>query len=501
MKKQRVFLTGAGGTMGGAALEEFIKPEQKKRFELVLLDLPTKKNIKKLNPIADKHGVEIIWGDLTNYEDVLKGVINADFVLHAAAFIPPAADHFPDKAMEINIGAARNIVKAIKAQPDPDSIKLVNIGTVAETGDRTPPIHVGRTGDPIMPSVFDMYAVSKVEAERIIAESGLKYWVSLRQTFILTPKAAPNPIMFHAPLNTCFEACSIENAGLVLLNVTDPDLPDDFWRRFYNIGDGPLSRFTYAEFMKKTSEISGFDYKNVYQRNWFSIQNFHCQYFEDSWVLNEYLDHQKTGLEDFYKIMENQTSLLQRWFTKLMPDKFLKERVFVPFASATPDATQYWIKNNNALRVAAFFGSHEAHAAIGDWDELPPTPDGSHFQRLDHGYDEEKPESDLTIKDMQIAAEFRGGKCLSPSMKTGDLYGKLSWECGFGHAFEATPNIVLKGGHWCPDCAPPAWNYDEQAKVSPFIAQSWYAHHSPDENNYYPEDCVYDLQEKLKVNK
>ena len=30
--------------------------------------------------------------------------------------------------------------------------------------------------------MFDYYAVSKIAAERYVIESGLKYWVSLRQT-------------------------------------------------------------------------------------------------------------------------------------------------------------------------------------------------------------------------------------------------------------------------------------------------------------------------------
>ena len=97
---------------------------------------------------------------------------------------------------------------------------------------------------------------------------------------------------------------------------------------------------------------------------------------------------------------------------------------------------------------------------------------------------------------MKIAGEFRGGRCLSTFMKTGDVFSKLDWQCAFDHSFEASPNLVLKGGHFCPDCAPPAWNYDAQAKLNPFIAQAWYTHHSPDENNYYPEDCIYDLQKE-----
>ena len=246
-----VLLTGAGGNMGGSALDQFVTPEQKQRINLTLLDLPTEANRKKLQPYADKHGVRILWGDLTNYRDVLEAVSGMDYILHAAAVIPPLADHQPELAMQVNVGAARHIVRAIKAQPDPDTVRLVNIGTVAQTGDRLPPIHVGRIGDPILPSAYDYYACSKIEAERIVAESGLKHWVSLRQTFILAFYLDHMPIMFHQPLNTCFEAIGLTDAGRVLVNATREDLPPDFWRRFYNIGGGPKARGIYMDFIRR----------------------------------------------------------------------------------------------------------------------------------------------------------------------------------------------------------------------------------------------------------
>ena len=92
-----------------------------------------------------------------------------------------------------------HLIRAIKAQPHPDDIRLISIGTVAQTGDRMPPIHWGQVGDPIKPSVHDYYAVSKIAAERLLIESGLKYWVSLRQTGILSEKMAKikDPIIFH----------------------------------------------------------------------------------------------------------------------------------------------------------------------------------------------------------------------------------------------------------------------------------------------------------------
>jgi len=54
---------------------------------------------------------------------------------------------------------------------------------------------------------------------------------------------------------------------------------------------------------------------------------------------------------------------------------------------------------------------------------------------------------------------------------------------------------VLKGGHWCPECAPPGWRYDEEARRNPFFAQVWYPNHGREENNVYPADCWKDVLE------
>ena len=147
--------------MGGSALRHLL---ERGTCDIVTLARPSEKNREAMKGYAGEPALEIVWGDLTEYQDVLECVTRADIVLHPAAFIAPAADHDPETAWKINLGSAEHIVKAIKAQRNPDAIKLVNIGTVAETGDRLPPIHLGRTGDPLKPSIFDMYACSKIAA-------------------------------------------------------------------------------------------------------------------------------------------------------------------------------------------------------------------------------------------------------------------------------------------------------------------------------------------------
>ena len=139
MAKKTVFLTGSSGTMGWAGFKELYA--KKDQFNIVVLNRGSQKNKDKFKAYENDPSVKLVWGDLTNYEDVLECVTGSDFVLHVGGMVSPAADYYPVKTQKTNVTAAQNIVNAVKAQPNADDIKVVYIGTVAETGDRNMPIH------------------------------------------------------------------------------------------------------------------------------------------------------------------------------------------------------------------------------------------------------------------------------------------------------------------------------------------------------------------------
>lgn len=57
---------------------------------------------------------------------------------------------------------------------------------------------------------------------------------------------------------------------------------------------------------------------------------------------------------------------------------------------------------------------------------------------------------ELSIEDMQLKAEERGGVCLSQEYDSQRDY--LQWRCGIGHEWEAQAGSVYAGS-WCPDCS------------------------------------------------
>jgi len=486
--KKTVFLTGSTGNMGWRGFLELYK--KKDRFNIVVLNRDSEKNREKFKDYMDDPAVRVVWGDLMNYDDVLKCVTGADYVLHVGGMVSPMADYYPKKTVKTNTTAAKNIVDAVKAQPDPDAVKVVYIGTVAQTGDRNDPIHWGRCGDPIKISVYDHYAISKTLAEQYFAESGLKYWVSLRQSGILYAGILKNydPIMFHVPVNGVLEWATVEDSGRLLANVCGDDVPDEFWRRFYNIGSGKDYRITNYEFEEYLLGAIGLGSpKKIFEPQWFTLKNFHGQWYADSDVLEGYLKFRENiSIKEYFKRMSSNVPAFYK-LAKLAPPYLVKKFGMEPLTKKEVYGTMSWIKSNNTDRITAYYGSREEWEKIGSWKTFRVYRPTDHVSYLDHGYDESKPVSELDLDDMKQAAKFRGGECLSESMQKGDLFTPLKWRCAHGHEFTMTPNLVLKGGHWCPEELPFPWNYDAEAKVNPFFAQVWYTNHSPDESNFYDE--------------
>lgn len=505
MSKKTVFITGGTGTMGWAAVQELLKHPQEVNVKMIARK--SRKNQELLKDLLGKPNLKVIWGDFLDYDAILEGVTGSDYVLHIGGMVSPSADYKPYSTRKFNVGAAENICKAILAQPNKDDIKACYIGSVAETGDRNYPTHWGRCGDPIQVSLYDHYAVSKVMAEKIFVESGIKHWVVMRQSGILYPAILHNiePIMYHVPLNGMLEWCTVEDSGRLMCNFVLKDLPEEFYQRYYNIGSGENYRLTNYEFEELLLGCIGLGSpKDLFEPNWFTTKNFHGQYYADGDILNDYLDFRANiPVKDYFDHLASQVEFFYR-IPKMIPTKKLIAACAKPFMKKIAETPEFgtldWVKNNVPERMTAYYGSMEEYQKIPkSWKDFKlESPDKSNAAaeayKLDHGYDESKPLSELDINDMKAAAKFRGGECLSDTMEKGDLTTKLKWKCGHcGAEFEASPNLILLGGHWCPECFLPvnAWDYSEIAKTNPFFAQVWYPHHSKDEKYHYGFDELF----------
>ena len=503
--KKTIFLTGATGTMGFAGMQEILRyPE---RYDLRILARPSQKNKKLLEPILAQYpALQVIWGDLTRYEDVLKGVTGADIVLHVGGMVSPQADYRPKATLRTNITAAEYVSDAVLAQPEDKQPKVVYIGSVAQMGDRREPLHWGRTGDPICVSAYDHYGLTKAMAERILTDSGIKQWVSLRQSGILYPAILKNydPIMFHVPIRGVLEWATVEDSGRLLEGVCRDEVPAQFWKHYYNIGSGEQYRLSNYEFECLLLDAIGCPKpEQIFEAKWFTTRNFHGMWYLDSDKLNELVPFRANiPVKEYFEMMAKSPSVPKgitiarvTKAAKLVPH--IVKLAMRAMAYSKEHGTQWWITNNVEQRIHAYYGSLEAYNAIPDWKHTDLSHNSREAVILNHGYDETKDENLLTLEDMQQAATFRGGKCLSKQMTTGDLDTKLQWQSASGEVFEASPRLILLGGHWAPGDMPfpykgmegeRPWHWDKIARENPFFAQIWTPLHEPDEDNVYGSD-------------
>ena len=493
-----VAMTGASGTMGKEAVRAIMRDPSVK---LRVLLRRTKRGRACAASIRRRYGkrTEILFGDIRNYDECLQLCRDADYLIHLAAVIPPVADHDETLTMTTNRDGTKNLIGAVIATGN--LAKFIHISTVAIYGHRNEKHPWGRVGDPLVTSAFDVYGLSKTMAEYAVLESGLRCWVVLRQTGILYDNILMNNIrdglMFHTPWNVPIEWVTARDSGILLANTLRQDQAGEaagFWKRVYNIGGGEKARQTGYETFDDGFRLIGGSVKHFFEPNWNLPRNFHCFWFSDSDELEEHFHFRTQGCADFWKWYAKRHSLYRAG--RIVPSGLLRKLVIEPLLKNS-NAPAYWLSHMDNPRIQAYFGGwnsyHQLPVRWEDTDLLCKSPfyEGKKqydpVLALDHGYDESKTDDALELTDMQAAAAFRGGECLSGSMKPGDLYQKLRWRCHEGHEFEATPFTILKAGHWCPRCCQREheWRMDIVAKHSPFHAQVWQDSHAPEESFVY----------------
>ena len=492
--KKLVFLTGATGIMGQQTMQQLLS--RNNRFQVRILARPSEKNKKLLKKYMCP-SLEVVWGDMADYDTIKRCVDGSDYVLHIGAMVSPAADKYPEQTLRTNIGSTLNIIKAIREQPCPDKVHLAYVGTVAMTGSRLEPVHFGRVGDPMNPSIHDYYAVSKVFSEAAVFDSGLKYWVSIRQTgqHPSADGAGEEPIIFHQPANNVLEWSTSVDSGICMANLCEDWVDESFWRKAYNLSSGRDYRFATWELAELSLVPMGIKYTDIFDPQDVARFNFHGQYYTDSDKLEEQLHFRQIPGEVYWGAVkaEMERMTANPMIAAMMPGAAAMKAHNKEIAAKRMGPV--WMEENNETKwIQAFFGSLEEKHAAKAFELHHPDETESY---LNHGYDEEKGIENLGTDELAEAARYRGGAYLE--MEAKDIYTPVKWKCASGHEFRMSVNAVLHGGHWCPECMKNSWAYPKMARQNPFYAQVWDSQHSPEEDYEIPmEYSAYEIAEELK---
>lgn len=473
----KILLTGASGVMGLATLK-MLKGQDIRAF---CLDVSSE--LKKLKPY-ERH-IEIFKGDASVYDDIYRSLEGVDIVLHLASIIPPQSEKSSMLTFKVNYGSSKNIVDAIIARGMADTCKLVYISSVALYGDRQYPIHWGRVGDPIKVSFGDYYGLSKVASERYIIESKIKHWAILRQTGIISAEMLSHrsSLIFHQPLINVLEYISDRDSARLMKEIIF-NAKETFWQNIYNIGGGKGLRLPAFKLYKRAFNNLGFkNYENILDPRLFAIRNFHGMYYLDSNKLNDMFHYVHDDVSYIDECTDKYTkgfSGVLRAIMKFAPIQALAKYIIKKqfrVLSLHEHGPLSAVATDDKLNIAKFFINKERWNKI-DKIFVEPSIDYTKQIKIEHGYDDSKPDRDIDIDDVKAVERYRGGKLLSDYMQKGDLSTKLRFCCAEGHEFDASPRLILRGGYWCPKCEMHEWKPAYIADKNPFFAQVWDPLHS-----------------------
>ncbi|MDE7265769.1 MAG: NAD(P)-dependent oxidoreductase, partial [Clostridia bacterium] len=429
-----IALTGTTGAMGGEVLLHLLQSDENFSVKCILFDeekkLPSfvKKTFKKY-----RSRIQAFKGSIARYEDCVKLIDGADYVINCASKIPPKSDHDPEGTYLSNFIGTKNLVNAVKASGR--QIGFVHIATVAMYGDRSYPNCWIRVGDPIISSDYDCYSLYKLKAERYLLESGLEKFVSLRQTAVLHKYMFANNLkdglMFHTTWNGTLEWVTDRDSGRLCQNLVERDTRgelDGFWNKIYNIGGGEECRVTGYETFDQCFRLAGSKTKKIFNPNWNITRNFHGGWFYDSDELENLLGFRSETNKDFWRRMSKKYSYFK--LGGVVPSPMLSKLAIQRLFKNT-NSPMYWLKHGKEGRVKAFFGGREEYEKLpSKWENFPllcegKLKDGSEINYeeykniknakphlLNHGYDESKPLVTLEVYALEKAAQFRGGSCL-----------------------------------------------------------------------------------------
>ncbi len=109
MKNKNVLITGATGAIGSEVLKQLCK--KLSSSSITVFVRRSKKTAKFLRSYP---AVKVVYGDITNAEDLKEACKNQDYVIHLAGVIPPLADEELELTYKVNVEGTRNLIQALE---------------------------------------------------------------------------------------------------------------------------------------------------------------------------------------------------------------------------------------------------------------------------------------------------------------------------------------------------------------------------------------------------
>jgi len=274
-----ILITGGAGNFGrtlGNALRE-------KGHSLRLFDLPSC----DFSFCDAWENTRVIAGDILRPETLPEALEGAQWIFHLAAVLPPASEEDRRRTFRVNVEGTRCVVDACTCiRPEPN---LVFASSVSVYGDTTGHSGLIRSEHPVNPD--DIYAESKVEAEKVIRASQVP-WVNLRISGIAIPEFLDPPEPWPWTKEQRIELVSLADVVTAMLNLVDVKA---LLNKTLIISGGPTWQVTGEDYVRHWGEVMEIPLEEM---SFLEDRNGWLNWYDSS-ESQALLAYQKTTLKDF----------------------------------------------------------------------------------------------------------------------------------------------------------------------------------------------------------
>lgn len=335
--KKKILLTGASGIIGKEVLKQLVKSDN---LDVTVFDLKTEKSVKLFSSYKDK--INVVYGDITDTQELEKVTFGLDSVIHLAAVTPPLADANPKSASDVNIHATDSLLNLLQKN-SPNAFFLYG-SSIVVYGDRVACPMI-RTTDPLEPSDNDYYANTRIKAERAIQRSSLKWSIFRTSDVIVYDDYTLNGSMFEMPMETSLEMITPQDAGRAFAYAVEKK--DKLNKLIFNLGGGQGCRDSYKGILNQVFKIYGLG-KLDYPEHAFAKRNYHGGFYADGDILQDILSFREDTLESYFLHLRKHINPVKRFVFSLMrkPVKRFMLTQSVPYEA---------YKTNDKTLVQRFF--------------------------------------------------------------------------------------------------------------------------------------------------
>ncbi|BAF60815.1 nucleoside-diphosphate-sugar epimerases [Pelotomaculum thermopropionicum SI] len=284
----RILITGGAGNIG----RELVRRALEAGNEVTVFDIPQA----NYEGLEGKEGITIFKGFVTDPEAVGRAVKGVDSVIHLAALMTHLATD-REKTMAVNVGGTQTVLDALKKEGrDVQFVFSSSVSTYGWTVNDTPPIRIDH------PQVgMDLYAESKIEAEKVVLSSGVPY-VILRISGVVIPVFYdPNPWQFLKDQRV--EFVHRDDVATALYNAA---VTREARNKIFNIAGGKAWQMLGHEWAKRHMEVIDIPFEEaVYSEHpgwfdWYDTEESQAILQYQNNTPEMFFEQLAKAVEDFY---------------------------------------------------------------------------------------------------------------------------------------------------------------------------------------------------------